>query len=160
LDFDLERLEERMLANETAGKKTIVAVGFGEVNTYVCFDLIFVINLSRTWGRLTSSLFGFAFAVQEEASRCRSRNCESCATGLEDGFTSMQVGTSTNYLLSLLSSHFYADSILPLSLSAFGGFAALLPRLSHFTEHLSLADSITLDGHKWYDPCSRLTEST
>lgn len=35
LDFDLERLEARMAANEATGKKSIIAVGLGEVNTFV-----------------------------------------------------------------------------------------------------------------------------
>lgn len=36
-----------------------------------------------------------------------------------------------------------------MSSTAFGAFAALLPSLAHHSAHLSLADSLTADGHKW-----------
>lgn len=123
LAFDLVKLEQRLRLNREQGKGSIVAVGFGEINTFVCPPL---------------APFSGPSLTRSTSPRYHSRLYS--AVTFSGGYTPDV--PKLRELCDTYGAWLHIDA-------AFGAFAAALPELSHYVKDLELADSIVADGHKW-----------
>jgi glutamate/tyrosine decarboxylase-like PLP-dependent enzyme len=124
LSFDLARLEDRLQQNRELGKASIVAVGFGEINTCGRDQLYLE---WATWFWLRQLRPGCSGGFTPDVLRLR----ELCD----------KYGAWMHIVRHPRSS---AEAAVIAYLLAFGAFAAALPELAHYVKDLTLADSIVV----------------